>query len=128
LIVGVGVDLVAVDRMERLLNCRWAQRFISRVFSGEEIAVCERSARPAQCYAARFAAKEALAKALGIGFSRGVTPAQIAVRGGERSRPQIELNDAALDHAISMDVAAIHVSLSHTPEGACAVVVLEKKD
>lgn len=128
MIVGVGVDLVAVDRMERLLNSRWAQRFVSRVFSEEEIAVCKRSPRPAQCFAARFAAKEALVKALGTGFTRGVTPAQIAVRGGERSRPHIELNDAALHHATSMDIAAIHVSLTHTAEGACAVVVAEKKD
>jgi holo-[acyl-carrier protein] synthase len=78
-----------------------------------------------QRYAARFAAKEALAKALGTGFSRGVTPGGIVISGGERERPRITLKDKALDLARSMNASTIHVSLSHTDESACAVVVVE---
>jgi holo-[acyl-carrier protein] synthase len=124
-ILGVGVDLVPVARMERILRSRWAHRFISRVFSPEEIKACREAAVPAQSYAARFAAKEALAKALGTGFTRGVSPATVSVRGGERNRPEIVLVKEALKAAENMNISEIHVSLSHTAETACAFVVVE---
>jgi holo-[acyl-carrier protein] synthase len=127
-ILGVGVDLVDVDRMETILRQRWSKRFVARVFTEEEIAACEGSPHAAQCFAARFAAKEALVKALGTGFSRGVRPAQIHVRGGERSRPRIELSGRALDVAASMNAGAIHVSLTHTRSAACAVVLVEERE
>lgn len=125
MILGVGVDLVPVARMQRILRSRWADKFISRVFSSEEIKACREAAVPAQSYAARFAAKEALAKALGTGFTRGVSPATVSVRGGERNRPEIMLSKEALKLAKDMNIGDIHVSLSHTPETACAVVVVE---
>jgi holo-[acyl-carrier protein] synthase len=127
-ILGVGVDLVEVGRMERALSRPWGKRFVAKVFSPEEIAVCESAPQPAQGYAARFAAKEALAKALGTGFSRGVSPGRIIVHGGERRQPSISLLGRAQEVAESMQVAAIHVSLTHTPQTACAVVVVEKED
>jgi len=127
-ILGIGVDLVDVRRMERALNCRWGKRFVTKVFLEEEIASCENAAQPAQGYAARFAAKEALAKALGTGFSRGVSPSRIVVRGGERRQPSIFLLGRAEKLAESMQVAGIHVSLTHTPQTACAFVVVEKED
>lgn len=111
--------------MERTLRRRWARRFVARVFSSEEIEVCEKAPAPAESFAARFAAKEAVAKALGTGFSRGTTPASIRVRGGERSRPEIELVGAALDVARSMNVRRIHVSLTHTATTASAFVIIE---
>lgn len=128
MILGVGVDLVDVGRMEWTLKQRWAKTFVARVFSKEEIAVCRGMARPAQCLAARFAAKEALAKALGTGFSRGMTPGKIRVNGSERTQPSIELVGAAREMAQSLDAGTIHVSLSHTDQTACAFVVVEKKD
>lgn len=126
MILGVGVDLVPVSRMERILRSRWAEKFVSRVFSLEEIEVCKEAASPAQSYAARFAAKEALAKALGTGFTKGVNPGTVSVHGGERNRPEIVLAGQALVVAQTMNVSAIHVSLSHTPDTACAFVVVEK--
>ena len=126
MIVGVGVDLVEISRLERTLCRRWAKTFVARVFSEEEISTCRSSPRPAEAFAARFAAKEALAKALGTGFSRGITPATIHIQGTERSRPSIQLVGAALDVAKSMNVASIHLSLSHTARSACAMVVLER--
>jgi holo-[acyl-carrier protein] synthase len=125
MILGIGVDLVDVPRMERALTSSWAGRFITRVFAPEEIAACERAPRPGESFAARFAAKEALTKALGTGFSRGVAPRMIVVRGGERTRPSIELRCKALELARSMKVTAIHVSLSHIQQIACAYVVVE---
>lgn len=125
MILGIGVDLVEIPRMQRILDRPWARRFIERVFRPEEITVCEKAARPVEAYAARFAAKEAAVKAFGTGFSRGITPAAIAVCGGERTRPTIYLLAQALVLADSMNVSAIHVSLTHTAGSACAVVVIE---
>jgi holo-[acyl-carrier protein] synthase len=124
-ILGVGVDLVDVPRMEKSLKARWGDRFVERVFSDEEIEACERTSKPAQGYAARFAAKEALVKALGTGFSRGIQPAQIHVHGTERQRPILILDGRALEAAESMRVAHVHLALTHTDRTACAVVVLE---
>jgi len=127
-ILGVGVDLVEVPRMEKSLKARWGTRFVERVFSEEEIKACERTRAPAQGYAARFAAKEALVKALGTGFSRGIQPAQIHVRGTERQRPLLVLEGRALEVAESMQVAGIHLALTHTDQTACAFVVIERID
>ncbi|MBI4965105.1 MAG: holo-ACP synthase [Desulfomonile tiedjei] len=125
MIFGVGIDLVDVSRMERVLQGRSAKRFIDRVFTEEEIVTCTTAPHPAQAYSARFAAKEAVVKALGTGFSRGITPGQIAVVGGERTRPTIRLAGSALRQAQTMRVSAIHLSLTHTPQSAAAMVVLE---
>lgn len=127
MILGVGVDLVEVPRMQRILDRPWARRFIERVFRPEEIAVCKGAARPAEAYAARFAAKEAVVKALGTGFSKGITPAAIVVCGGERTRPTIRLQAKALALAESENISDIHVSLTHTAKSACAMVVIEKR-
>ena len=125
MILGIGVDLVEIPRMQRILDRPWARRFIERVFRPEEITVCEKAARPVEAYAARFAAKEAVVKAFGTGFSRGITPAAIEVKGGERTPPTIRLQANALALADSMNVSGVHVSLTHTAGVACAVVVIE---
>ncbi|MEI8183192.1 MAG: holo-ACP synthase [Desulfomonile sp.] len=128
MIIGIGVDIVEVARMEKILQQRWATKFVSRVFSPEEIASCRKAAQPAQAFAARFAAKEAFSKALGTGFSRGISPSGIHVCGGDGSQPTIHLTGAALLTAEAMNVGPVHVSLTHTPLTACAFVVAEEKD
>jgi holo-[acyl-carrier protein] synthase len=128
MILGVGVDVVPVERVERILRSGHAEAFLNRVFSPEERAVCERSAIKAQCYAARFAAKEAVSKALGTGFSRGVAPASIVVIGGDRSRPLIELRGGAKSVARSLHAGFVHVSLTHTSSTAMAFAVLEAEN
>lgn len=68
MIVGIGIDLVEVPRMQRILG-RWGHRFLARVYTPEEIAYCQARALPAMHYAARFAAKEAAMKAMGTGLA-----------------------------------------------------------
>ena len=128
MIVGVGVDLVSVPRMERILARSQSGRFVDRVFSEEEAEACRATAHPSQGFAARFAAKEALVKAIGTGFSKGVTPSQISVKGNENQRPTLELRGRAREIADSMSVTGIHVSLTHTRDTACAFVVVERTD
>lgn len=125
MIVGVGVDMVEAPRMERILRSPWAERFLKRVFSREEIEACRDSANPAEGYAARFAAKEAMAKALGTGFSKGVTPGSIEVLGGEGVKPELRLTGAAHDAAEQLGITNVQVSLTHTRKTACAFVTAE---
>ena len=91
MIVGIGIDLVSASRIKRILDQSWGNRFVTRVFGPEEISYCRSGSKPEEAFAARFAAKEAMVKALGTGFSKGVTPAQIIVRGGDRQKPSIVL-------------------------------------
>ncbi len=125
MILGVGLDLVEIARMERALGSSWAQRFIERVFSDFEIHVCEKAANRSEAYASRFAAKEALVKALGTGFSQGIQPGQIWIKGTEKQRPIMELDGKAMEVANRSGVENIHVSLTHTRLTAGAVVILE---
>jgi holo-[acyl-carrier protein] synthase len=125
-ILGVGVDLVDVDRMERIIRGKSGDRFVARVFSAEEAVACGSAPDPVQSFAARFAAKEAVVKALGSGFSRGVSPSEVCVGGGQGRRPAVELKGSALQIARDMNVTAIHLSFSHTRVSACALVVIER--
>ncbi|MFH0821130.1 MAG: holo-ACP synthase [Pseudomonadota bacterium] len=127
MILGIGVDVVDVERMERTVNGRWADAFIRRVFSSEEIVTCRASASPGRAYAARFAAKEAVVKALGTGFTGGVGPGCITVGGGSHARPTVELSGKASDIARDLKCNMIHLSLSHSETVACAFVVLEAR-
>ena len=119
-ILGIGVDLVELPRYAADSRPTWARRFIERVFplkkspSAKKLRACGSLTR------ARFAAKEAAVKAFGTGFSRGITPAAIVVSGGERTQPTIHLLAQALVLADSMNVSAIHVSLTHTAGSASA--------
>src|SRR5213593_3690980 len=93
-IIGIGVDLVDVERVKRIISRR--KTFVERVFTPDEIAYCEKQATPAECYAARWAAREACRKALGgiremrwhdVHVERAPTGApRLAVAGSSRAR------------------------------------------
>lgn len=116
--VGLGVDLVEVARMEAILQR--TPSFASKVFSEDERAYCDAKARPAMHYAARFAAKEAVVKALGLGFSSGISVRDVEVVRESEGRPTIKLTGQAQRIAAEMGVTDIPVSLSHTATGAIA--------
>jgi holo-[acyl-carrier protein] synthase len=95
------------------------------------LASAERAALPAhpvRFLAARFAAKEAASKALGTGFSAGVTLSSIEVEGGERGKPLLKLHGQAKIRADELGVTRYHVSLTHGRDVAAAVVVLEREE
>lgn len=126
-VVGVGVDLVEVDRIRRLLE-RYPERFSRRTFTEAEAAYCQRSVHAAERFAARFAAKEAVMKALGTGWSQGVTFRDIEVVRAPSGAPGIRLAGAAERLARDQGVGAIHVSLSHTAVQAIAMVAFCAKE
>jgi holo-[acyl-carrier protein] synthase len=118
---GIGIDLVEVARIREMLE-RHGQRFKERTFTAGEIAYCDACADPAMHYAARFAAKEAAAKALGTGlWAEGVVWTDIEVVREASGKPQIVLHGAAKQHAADANCL---VSLTHTRDLAMAQVIL----
>ena len=122
MIIGVGIDLVEIARIEEML-ARWPQRFAARVFTPEEMAAGESRSSPAAALAARFAAKEAFAKALGTGVDKSFSWKDFAVHNDSKGRPLPRLS-ARL--AARLSGVSVHLSLSHSDHYATAVVVLEK--
>ena len=123
--VGLGVDIVEVERMKRILER--TPSFAERVFSPDECAYCESTASPATHYALRFAAKEAVLKALGTGFSQGIGVRDVEVVRTKSGRPIPKLTGRALEVAQELGVRELSLSLSytHTDAVACAMAVTE---
>jgi len=125
MILGTGVDIVAVGRVRGVLE-RQKTRFIERVFTPEEQKYCNVHRDPAPHYAVRFAAKEAFLKALGTGWSGGIRWVDVEVRREEGRAPVLRIHGEAAQIAARIQVRTIHVSLSHSDENAVATVVLER--
>ena len=123
-IVGVGIDIVDVARIRNMAEV-YGERFLKRVFSEDELAYCMKFSDPFPHLAARWAAKEAVAKALGTGFSQGVTWKSICVAHAPNGEPLVLLTGTAQKLAKSLGVNKIWLSLSHTREYAAAVAVME---
>ena len=123
--VGLGIDIVEVERMKRILDR--TPSFAERVFSPDERAYCDRMASPATHYALRFAAKEAVVKALGTGFAGGIGVRDIEVVRTKSGRPIAKLTGRALEVAHEQGVRELSISLSytHTDAVACAMAVTE---
>ena len=123
--VGLGVDIVEVERMQRILSR--TPSFAERVFSPEECAYCRKTANPATHFALRFAAKEAVVKALGTGFSDGIGVRDIEVKRTNSGRPIAKLSGRALEVAEQQGVRELSISLSytHTDAVACAMAVTD---
>lgn len=120
-LISLGLDFVEVPRVRGMLE-RSGDRFKERVFTEEESAYCDSCAAPAIHYAARFAAKEAVAKALGTGLAEGVVWREIEVRRDAGGVPSIALHGAAAERARALGIRSWRVSLTHTAELAGASV------
>ena len=119
--IGLGVDIVECDRIRRLVE-RADDAFLRRVFTEEERAYCARMADPVPHYAARFAAKEAVAKALGTGIGASAALAEIEVVRAANGAPGIRLHGTADATAARLGLHGFRLSLSHTRDLAIAVV------
>lgn len=122
-IVGIGVDLCAVSRMEKAIS---REHFVQRVFTQGEIQYLDAKGRGrAQSAAAMFAAKEAAAKALGTGIAQGVCLNQIEVTHDALGAPGLSLSGAAQERLAAMGGKGARLSLSHEGDMAIAFVVLD---
>ena len=122
-IIGIGTDLCAVSRMERAIE---REHFYARVFLEGERAYLEKKGRTrAQSAAAMFAAKEAVAKALGTGFARGVMPWAIEVTHERSGAPGVRLHGEALARLAEIGGGRVLLSLTHEGDTAMAFAVIE---
>jgi holo-[acyl-carrier protein] synthase len=124
MVLGLGTDLIETRRVEESI-ARFGERFLERIFTAGEIAYCQRKKNAAESFAARFAAKEAGAKALGTGISRGVTWKEFEVRRETSGRPTLHMSGRAAELAEGLGVKRVQLSLTHSRELALAVVVAE---
>lgn len=124
MVVGLGTDLIEIERVQQSLD-RFGERFMQKIFTEGEIAYCQQKKQAAESFASRFAAKEATAKALGTGISRGIAWKEIEVRREAGGRPTLHLNGRAAERAAAMGVRHFHLSLTHSRQVAMAVVIAE---
>lgn len=123
MILGIGTDITSIIRFQQNID-EHGQRFVDKILSESEKPLYEKTNQKAQYLASRFAAKEALAKALGTGFQEGVSMPSISILHNEKGRPYFELTGKALDLAQAMGVKQLHLSISHEKEFALAFVIL----
>ena len=124
MIIGVGLDIAQVERVERVWQ-RHGTRFIERSFTRAEAAEALARANPGQALAMRFAAKEAFSKATGLGM-RGLAWREIEVVHDKRGKPRLNLHGRARKWMDDNQATGCHLSLSDDGGIAAAVVVLEK--
>jgi holo-[acyl-carrier protein] synthase len=128
MIVGIGSDLIDIRRIEHSLE-RFGQRFVERIFTPTEQAKSDRRRNRAASYAKRFAAKEACAKALGTGLSRGVFWRDMGVVNLPGGQPTLRLSGGALKRLETLlpegHVARIHLTITDEYPMAQAFVIIE---
>ena len=123
MVLGLGIDMVEVERIRESV-VRFGDRFLYRIFTEGERRYCATKRAPEQSLAARFAAKEAAAKALGTGMSRGVAWRDLeVVRAG--GAPSLLLHGRARELAAQLGIGRSSLSLTHTQVHATAVVLFE---
>ena len=125
MIVAVGVDSIAIQRIDDLWQ-RAGERFLARVFTTNERSYCLSKHRPAESFAARFCAKEAVMKCLGTGWSEGIGFRQIEVVRDPHGAVAVRLHDTARELATRRGILVIHLSLTHTGDQATAFAIAER--
>ncbi|MBI3603513.1 MAG: holo-ACP synthase [Nitrospirae bacterium] len=124
--VGIGLDLVKITRIRSLME-RWQDRFLQRLYTEEERRYCLKRASPYASLAGRFAAKEAVLKALGTGWTDGIRWVDIQVLNDKNGKPVATATGRAETLLREAGVTGIHVSLSHDADYAIAEAVLTRE-
>ena len=124
MIIGIGTDIAVISRIQRLYEVH-GDRFLCRIFTERERAECLRRKLPGEALALRWAAKEAVMKALGTGYRQGVVFHDIEVHHHPSGKPDLRFTGPTAELAARMGVTGSFVTLSHDGDLAIAVVVLE---
>jgi holo-[acyl-carrier protein] synthase len=124
MILGIGMDLVEVARIADLA-VRHRERFLNRVYTPAELEYCLPKAARDQHLAGRFAAKEAVFKALGTGWSETVSWKQVEVLPGESGAPEVKLSGGAAARLAALGGSRVHVSITHDAGVAAASALIE---
>jgi holo-[acyl-carrier protein] synthase len=121
-ILGIGTDIVEVVRIGQMIE-RHGEVFLQRVYTEDEIRYCQRRKEYTQHFAGRWAAKEAVMKTLGTGWSRGISWRDIEVRTSKSGRPSIQLKGAAREIADQLGIGEVMISISHCRAYATATAI-----
>lgn len=125
MIFGIGTDIIEISRIEQAINR--SQSFCEKIFTKIEQEYCNaRNHARFESYAARYAAKEALFKALGTGYRYGFAFNEVEVLNDELGKPEIQAHGKVLKYLQENNITQIHLSLSHAKDNAVAYVILEK--
>ncbi len=124
MITGTGIDIVNTQRIERTM-ARWGDLFLSRVFTEREIERCQQRSRPPECFAIRFAAKEAFLKAIGRGLRNGIQWTDIEVENDSLGKPLLSFHRKAKEVLEAQRIKKTLLTLSHERPFAVAHVILE---
>ncbi len=121
---GVGTDIIRVNRLKKSLK---KKLFLSRVFNNEEISKCKRTKKNSNCFAKRFAAKEAFSKALGTGISKGINFNEIVVLNEKSGKPYIKLINKTkkiVERKLRKKIYKISLSIADEKDYAVAFVTI----
>ena len=124
MILGLGIDLVEIERIRRA-HARFGERFLARILTIPEIGYCLSQKDPAPSLAARFAAKEAVSKALGTGIGLSLGWLDIEISRLPSGMPTVRLTDQGSSLLAEKGARSIYISLTHTSTHAAAVAVIE---
>jgi holo-[acyl-carrier protein] synthase len=122
MIVGLGTDIVEIVRIGRLIE-RHGEHFLTRVYTPDEIAYCQRRKEYLQHYAGRWAAKEAVMKVLGTGFIKGIGFQDIEIAVKTSGQPVIQLRGSVRDFAAEQGIESILITISHCRAYATATAI-----
>ena len=126
-ILGIGTDIIECLRIAKMIE-RHGELFLTRVYTPHEIEYCTARKAATQHYAGRFAAKEAVLKALGTGWTRGIQWRDIEIRNEMGGRPKIALGGAARELCEKLGIEQVLITISHCRTHATAYAVAVGKD
>ena len=123
MIFGTGIDIIDISRIKKAIDNN--DGFVKKVFTSSEVEYCNSKKKYAESFAARFAAKEAFLKAIGIGWRDGIGFSDVEVCNNELGKPELVLHNLAHKFCEDNNIGNISVSLSHSKDLATAIVILE---
>ena len=123
MIIGTGTDAVNISRVKRM-KTKYGRKFLDRVFTPSEKKYCDKHSNSYQHYAARFAAKEATAKALGVGFGKELDWKDIVIYNNKKGKPFVKFRNKVAKK-IKENGYKCHLSMAHCSDYATAVSILE---
>ena len=123
MILGTGIDIVKNSRIKNLIE-KYGERFLNKVYTKAEISYCQQKINSAPSFAARFAAKEAVLKALGTGMRKNSWQ-DIEILNNKLGKPEVNLSEETKKRAEELEVSAIFLSMSHEKEYSIAQIVME---
>jgi holo-[acyl-carrier protein] synthase len=121
-IIGLGTDITEIGRIQEMID-RHGDHFLTRIYTDDEIAYCKAHKSSTERFASRWAAKEAIVKALGTGFIKGISWAEIEIQILKSGKPVVALTGSTQEFATSLGISEIQISMSHSKAYATATAI-----